>query len=217
MNPSPVVRRRFGALFVLFLASSPTSALLAQGKPTSRKPVPAPALLITALAGQAIPVLPLTYVVVDDSIGDAVVPTTRVALLRWADSIVAEEIIARAPEVTWIMGAELRRKTRSAPGMLPAPDRLGQASLRFENLKRIPDPLFGYLRALVALADGRLVLVPASVRLTATEGGVRAETMFVLADGRTGDIIWRSSPVAVARTAAGAIKATVAYILPDIR
>jgi hypothetical protein len=209
--------RRLGALIVLLLASSPSGALLAQGKPSSRKPVPAPALLITSLAGQAIPVLPLTYVVVDDSIGDSAVPTTRAALLTWADSIVVEEILARAPEVTWIMGAELRRKTRAAPGMLPAPDRLGQASLRFENLKRIPDPLFGHLRALVALADGRLVLVPASVRLTATAGGVRAETMFVLADGRTGTITWRSAPAAVAKTAAAAIKATVDYILPDIR
>lgn len=206
-----------GALIVLLLASSPSGALLAQGKPTSRKPLPAPALLISAIAGQTVPVLPLTYVVVADSIGDSAVPAARAALLAWADSIVAEEILARAPEVTWIMGPELRRKTRAAPGMLPEPQRLGQASLRFENIKRIPDPLFSYLRALAALADGRLVLVPASLRLTATESGVRAETMFVLADARTGTIIWRSLPVAIARTAAGAIKATVDHIFPDAR
>jgi hypothetical protein len=202
---------------VFLLASSPLGALLAQGKPTSRKPAPAPALLISAIAGQTVPILPLTYVVVSDSIRDPAVPAVRTALLAWADSIVAEEILARAPEVSWLLGPELRRKVRAAPGMLPEPDRLGQAALRFENVKRLPDPLFSYLRTLAALANGRLVLVPASVRLTAAEGGVRAETMFVLADARSGAIIWRSSPVVVARTAAAAIKATVDHILPDAR
>ena len=162
--------------------------------------------------------LPLTYVVVDDSIGDAAVHAPRTALLAWADSIVTEELLARAPEVTWIAGPELRRKTRAGAGMLPEPERMGQAALRFENIKRLPDPLFGYLRTLVALADGRLVLVPASVRFTTTEeGGVRAETMFVLADARNGNIIWRSAPVAVGLTAAEALRATVQYILPDAR
>ena len=200
---------------MFLLASSPSGALHAQGKPTPRKPAPAPALLISAIAGQTVPILPLTYVVVDDSVGDAAVPTTRAALLAWADSIVAEEILARAPEVSWLLGPDLRRKVRAAPGMLPEPDRLGQAALRFENVKRLPDPLFSYLRTLVALSNGRLVMVPASVRLTAAASGVRAETMFVLADARSGAIIWRSSPVVVGKTAAAAIKATVDHVLPD--
>lgn len=217
MKPLLVVPRRIGALIAFLLASSTPGALLAQGKPTPQEPAPAPALLVSAIAGQKIPVLPLTYVVVDDSIRDAAVHVPRTALLVWADSILAEEILARAPEVTWILGPDLRRKTRSAPGMLPEPERLGQAALRFENIKRLPDPLFGYLRTIVALADGRLVLVPTSVRLTAAEGGVQAETMFVLADARSGTIIWRSAPIAMGRTAAEAIKATVDHILPDAR
>ena len=217
MNPSPVARRRIGALTVFLLASSLSGSLIAQGKPAPRKPAPAPALLISAIAGQTLPILPLTYLVVDDSIHDATMPAGRPALLAWADSIVTEEILARAPEVTWLVGPELRRKTRAAPGMLPAPDRLGQAALRFENVKRLPDPLFSHLRTLVALSNGRLVLVPASVRLAAVEGGVRAETMFVLADARSGAIIWRSSPVVTAPTATAAIKATVDHILPDVR
>ncbi len=217
MNPSLIARRLTGALIVFLLASSPSGSLPAQAKPSSRKPVPAPALLISAIAGQTVPILPLTYVVVDDSTGDAAVPTSRSALLAWADSIVAEEILARAPEVSWLLGPELRRKVRAAPGMLPEPDRLGQAALRFENVKRLPDPLFSYLRTLAALANGRLVMVPASLRLSAAPGGVRAEAMFVLADARSGAIIWRSAPIVIGRTAAAAIKATVDHVLPDAR
>ena len=217
MNLSPVARRRIGALIVFLLALSPSGSLLAQGKPTTRQPAPAPALLISAIAGQTVPILPLTYLVVDDSIHDAAMPAGRAALVAWADSIVTEEIVARAPEVTWLLGPALRRKVRAAPGMLPEPERFGQAGLRFENVKRLPDPLFSYLRTLVALANGRLVLAPASVRLTVSAGGVRAETMFVLADARSGTVIWRSLPVAMAPTAAAAIKATVDHILPDAR
>jgi hypothetical protein len=216
VKPLLVAARRVGALRAFLLASLPTGALLAQ-TPTPPEAAPAPALLVSAIAGQKIPVLPLTYVVVDDSIRDAAIQLPRTALLAWADSIVAEAMLARAPEVTWILGSELRRKVRAAPGMLPEPGRMGQAALRFVNVKRIPEPLFGYLRTLVALADGRLVLVPASLRLTAAEGGVRAETMFVLADARSGAVIWRSSPVVVGKTAAEALRATVAYILPDAR
>jgi hypothetical protein len=206
---SLVVVRRSGAL-TLFLLSTSAGSTLAQGKPA-----PAPALQVSALAGQSVPVLPLTYVMVGDSIHDKAVPSSRVPLLAWADSIVAEEILSRAPEISWVMGDELRRKTRAAPGMLPPPDRLGQAALRFENIKRLPDPLFGNLRTIVALADGRMVLVPASVRFTAVDSLVRAETMLVLADARSGAIIWRSAPVATGRTAAEALKATIDHIFPD--
>lgn len=210
MNPSLAVARRFGAQLLLALTLLP-HAVPAQGK----KPEPASALLVSAIAGQSVPVLPLTYLVVNDSVHDAAIPAGRVARLAWADSILAEAILARAPEVTWVLGAELRRKARAAPGMLPTPDRLGQAALRFTNIKRLPDPLFGYLRTLVAVADGRMVLVPASVRFTREDSLVRAETMFVLADGRGGAVIWRSAPAGYGKTAAEALTATVNFIFPD--
>jgi hypothetical protein len=39
--------------------------------------------------------------------------------------------------------------------------------------------------------------------------------MLVLADGRTGAIIWRSAPKATATSAAAALKATIDHIFPD--
>jgi hypothetical protein len=39
--------------------------------------------------------------------------------------------------------------------------------------------------------------------------------MLVMADGRTGTVIWRSAPRATARTAAEALKATIDHIFPD--
>lgn len=212
MNASLVVARRSGALtLLLLLALCSPGTLHAQGG----KAAPAPALMVSSIAGQYLPVLPLTYVIVGEAVPDTTIPKAHAALVAWADSIVQEEILARGPEVNWISGAELRRKTRSAPGMVSSPDRLGQAALRFANIKRLPDPLFSNVRTIVALSNGRLVLVPAAVHFTAVGDSVRAETILVLADGRTGTIIWRSSPTATAATAAGALKATIDHIFPD--
>jgi hypothetical protein len=118
--------------------------------------------------------------------------------------------------VDWVLPPDLRRRARRAPGIAPDPDRMGQALLRADGIKRVPDPLSSSLRALVAIADGRYVLVPASVRFLHAEGGIVAQMNVVLADARTGDILWRSHPSATGATAGDALAGTIARILPDI-
>jgi hypothetical protein len=175
---------------------------------------PSSVLNATALAGQPVPVLPITYIVSDGVSG---VPTDRLASMAWADSIVGETLEARGPEVQWVMPQALRAVSRRAPSMLPPPDKLGQATLRAEKIERVPDPLRVYLRTLAALTHSRVVMVPAAVRFEPVEGGVRAEVDLVLADARNGSIIWRSRPSAVAATSAEALRIAVSLILPDLR
>jgi hypothetical protein len=187
------------------------------GKPP--KPLPAPGLLLAPLAGQPIAVLPVSYVI-SDGVTAADLPATRAAELSWADSILAEELQARGPEATWILPPELRRVARRAPGMVVDPDKMGQSVMRYENLKRVPDPLLSNIRSLVAMTGSRYVFIPAALRFlpagAGTGAGVTVEVTLVLADARNGEVVWRSTPVATAPSAGAALAATIARILPDV-
>jgi hypothetical protein len=198
----------------MLIAGSGCAHAQQSGKPP--KPLPAPALLLAPLAGQPVAVLPVTYLVTE---GDPVagLPETHAAQIAWADSILAEHLQARGPEATWIMPDELRRVARRAPGMVVDPDRMGQSVMRYENLKRVPDPFLSSIRSMAALTSSRFVMIPAAVRFTQGTAGVRAEVVLVLADSRSGEIAWRSTPVTTAATAGAALAATIAWILPDAR
>lgn len=175
----------------------------------------APALAVAPLAGQRVPVLPLTLMTVDPSL-EASLPTDRVARLAWADSVIADVLMSRGPEVTWVLPAELRASARRAPGTVTDPDRMGHALMRAQGIDVVPDPLRSYLRSLTAMTNSRMVMIPAAVRFTVdSAGGVRAETVLVLADSRNGAVMWRSQPVATAATAREAFRATITHILPD--
>jgi len=200
------------AAALLFVAVPACAQATKEGK--EPKVAPAPALLLSPLAGQSIPVLPLTYVVADSAAG-AAMPADLHTRLRWADSLIGEVLQMRGPEVTWLLGDELRRIARRAPGTISDPDKMGQAMLRADGLKRIPDPLFSQLRMLAALTNGRQVMVPAAARFQSVPGGIRAEVVLVLADARSGALLWRSTPFAIAATPSAALAAAVARILPD--
>jgi hypothetical protein len=179
---------------------------------------PAPPLVapiaVPPLAGQKVAVLPITHLLVPTALaGDSVVsPRTR-GLAR-ADSAFGEFLTARVPEVTWVLPDELRRIARRAPGMMGDPDKLGQASLRNPNLQIVPDPLRSSLRTLAALSDSRYVLVPASAVFDGVPGTVRADLVFVLADTRTGSILWRATPRGEGPDAATAYEAAILQVVP---
>lgn len=175
---------------------------------------PAAALSVTALSGQRVPVLPITYILADSVVG---LPATHAELVAWADSIVGEAFEIRGPEVQWVLPPALRSAVRRAPSMLPPPDKLGQAILRSPRIDRVPDPLRIHLRALAALTNSRMIMVPAAVRFSNVTGGVQAEIDFVLADARNGSVAWRSRPTAVAATPGEALRLATQYLLPDVR
>ncbi|HYF38813.1 MAG TPA: hypothetical protein VD930_03915 [Gemmatimonadales bacterium] len=171
-----------------------------------------------ALAGQTIAVLPITLVVADPALeSDSVYRPyreRRSALLR-ADSLVGAGIQARAPEVNWVLPPELRKVARRSAGFVEDPDQMGQAILRAPNLTKVPDPLRSSLRGLVAMVDGRIAFVPASLGFGPEPNGqIRADLTLVLADGRNGKILWRSVAYGRGSTPDQALNAAVAAVLP---
>jgi hypothetical protein len=73
---------------------------------------------------------------------------------------------------------------------------MGQAMLRSPKLRDLPDPLRSSLRNLMAVAGGRVVMVPASLGFgRQADGRLRADLSLVLADTRTGKVVWRSQAV----------------------
>jgi len=95
------------------------------------------------------------------------------------------------------------------------PDEMGQAALRSQRLKEIPEGLHASLRNLTALINGRIVFVPAALGfLKDSSGQVRAELSLVAADARSGRILWRSVPAATGRTPAAALASALAAVLP---
>ncbi|MES2305724.1 MAG: hypothetical protein V4558_09455 [Gemmatimonadota bacterium] len=203
---------RLALLAAFALSSGACAATAQQGKPA--KVAAAPSLLLAPLAGQAIPVLPITFLL-SDSVTPPGLPAENAVRLAWADSIVAATLQLRGPEVTWVLPAELRRVAKRAPGLVTDPDRMGQAMLRNDGFNRTPDPLRSYLRSLSAMTDSRDILVPAAVRFVPAASGAKVEVTLVLVDSRNGQVLFRSHPVGAGATAAEALTAAIAHILPD--
>jgi len=186
-----------GKYFLILLAS-----LSCGGKKSDQQPPPAPtAPLPTAgLAGQRVALTPLALVAAEDSLHWETLIADRRATLDKSDSIIATLLTARAPEVTWVAPAELRRIARRAPGIAADPDQMGTPFLRADNIIDVPDPLRYQLRTLMGLAGGRYVLVPAGLvfrkppnRPTAEPPVAVAELSLVLIDTRIGKIGWRTT------------------------
>jgi len=177
------------------------------------------ALSAMSLAGQKVPVLPITMIVSDPDIEpDSLYAPyrERAAALRRADSLIVLELQSRGPEVTWLTPHELRKLARRAPGMLNDPDQLGQAMLRSERLEKIPDGLAAQLRKLVAIAGGRMVLVPAALSFSHTPDGLyRADLALVLVDTRRNEVVWRSGAVGQGAGPDVALRSALLTVFPE--
>ena len=163
-------------------------------------------------------VLPLTLVVADPALEtDSVLADysdRRVAPLR-ADSLVGEGLRSRGPEVNWVLPPQLRKIARRSAGVVDDPDQMGQAILRSPGIEKVPDPLRSSIRALVALAGGRLALVPAALGFGPDPNGqIRADLTLVLADSRSGKVLWRSQAYGRGASPDQALNAAMAAVLP---
>jgi len=179
---------------------------------------PIPPVPSEGLAGQQVALVPLTLVVTDpafqsDTLFDRY-RDRRAALLR-ADSIIGEAFVGRAPEVRWVLPPALRKLARRAPGIVDDPDQMGQALLRAPKLKDVPDPLRASLRNLMAVAGGRVAMVPAALGFSPdADGRIRAELSLVAADTRSGKVVWRSLALGGGATPDAALTAALEAVLP---
>jgi hypothetical protein len=215
----PSIIRRYPVLLGAGLLLSCSAPAQAQHESQPPQPVPAVKILPSqALAGKKVGVLPLTLLVADPTIqsdpiyGDY---KDRRSGLNRADSLISEALLGRGPEVHWILPPELRKMARRAAGFVPDPDDMGQAVLRAPKLQDIPDPLRASLRSLLAIADGRLALVPAALGFgPEPDGRIRADLSLVVADARTGKVMWRSLAQGWGKTPDEALNDALATVLP---
>jgi hypothetical protein len=203
--------RRLAIAATLALAVVVALPLTAQQVPTL--PVPS-----EALAGQEVAVMPLTLVATDPAfLSDTTFARyrDRRTTLSWADSVIGDAFVGRAPEVRWVLPPELRKVARRSPGIVGDPDQMGQALLRSPKLRSIPDPLRSSLRNLMAVVGGRVAMVPASLGFVPdTARRVRAELSLVAADTRSGKVLWRSLALGSGPTPDAALVAALDAVLP---
>jgi hypothetical protein len=175
------------------------------------------------LAGQRVSLYPLTLVAAEDSLGwDALLRERRTTLTR-ADSIIGTLLTARAPEVGWILPADLRRTARRAIGIATDPDQMGTSVLRAEKLDVVPDPLRTQLRSLTALAGDRFAVIPAALiykRRPHTAAApllqATAELSIVMVDVRTARVVWRTTARSDGADAWTALTGAVKALTPGL-
>ncbi|MDX2193780.1 MAG: hypothetical protein NW201_10535 [Gemmatimonadales bacterium] len=206
------------ALLLLLLLLPPAAAAQAPAA-DARKAQPDENRIFatTQLAGQRVSVLPVGGVMVLDGVPeDSLLGAfrDRRAGLRRADTLLANALLERLPDITWLTPDDVRRLARRAPSLIPDADRMGQTVVRSAGLREVPDPLRNQARALAALANGRYALVPSMLVLSREAALLRADLVLVLADPRSGGILWRSVAVGRDATAEGALKRALAAVLP---
>jgi len=185
-------------------------------------PVPAAPQVLpvptAALVGQSVALMPITLVAADPALqADTIYAPyrDRQTAILWADSLIGEAFTGRAPEVRWVLPAELRKVARRSPGIVGDPDQMGQAALRSPKLNELPDPLRSSLRNLMAVVGGRAVMVPASLGFgRQADGRVRADLALAVADTRTGKVIWRSIAIGSGSNPREALAAALTAVLP---
>ncbi len=178
---------------VFALVTVVASLAAAQSVLAQKRPVTQP-LVVNAVAGQGVAIVPVNMFLIEPEVPPGTFALARPALLRWVDSVLFEGASSRAPEVKWIPPQELRRISRRAGGLMPDPDQMGQSIMRSWGMSSVPDPLRSNLRRLLAVAGGsRYAMIPASVVFKSDSTGALAVDMAVLlADVRTGRVVWRS-------------------------
>ena len=147
------------------------------------------------LAGQHVALVPLTLVVADPLLQSDTLYAgyrDRRATLTWADSLIGEAFVGRAPEVKWVLPPALRKIARRvARASWAIPTRWARRCCGRPSCKDVPDPLRASLRNLMAVVGGRVAMVPAALSFSRDTAGARARR--ALARGRRHPDAARSS------------------------
>jgi hypothetical protein len=154
--------------------------------------VPVSVVPVAAFAGANVLLLTVGGVIVGDSASPLPdLDARRTALLGAAYAALDTAVRRDAREVTWMGVEEQQRIARRNPTLGLEPDRFATAFVIGLKVDRVPDPLWGQVRTMAAMAGARYALVPAGVKLTGVPGALTATYVLVLADTRTGLVLWR--------------------------
>jgi hypothetical protein len=108
------------------------------------------------------------------------------------DAELADALASRGEGVRWLMPPALRAVLARSPATDVPLDALPVGFFLQAEVERIGDPLYGQLRRLAALADGRLALIPIEVRhrADAPDRPGAIEVVATLIDTSNGRVFW---------------------------
>jgi hypothetical protein len=109
-----------------------------------------------------------------------------------ADAELADALGARGDGVRWLMPPALRSMLARSPALDVPIDALPVGVFLDAQVDRVGDPLYGQLRRLAALANGRIALIPVEVRHRpdTPERPGAIEVVATLIDTTTGRVVW---------------------------
>ena len=220
MKTRPLSRRPVLSSLVLSLALASAAACGGRSAETAPSPqkrpeVPARPLNTLTLAGQKVVVLPLTILLIEDSVPGGALLADRTRGLPWADSLIGAAFTTHSPEVDWVLPPALRKIAKRTQGVTVDPDHMGQAIMRVPKIDVVPDPLRSSLRTMAAIAGAVEAVIPAAASLLHGPGDtVHAELAMVLAYVRTGQVLWRTLATGSGRTPTLAFNAALQTVLP---
>jgi hypothetical protein len=174
-------------------------------------------LPVNSLNGSSVLLLVVGGLSLGDSTGTLPdLETRRAELLQAANATLDTAVRLNGRGVTWMGLEEQRRAARRNPTLGLEPDQFATSYLLGGTVDRVPDPLWGQLRSLGAITGARFAVVPAAVRIAGQPGALTASYVVVVADVRTGTVMFRSraagrpmaSPEAALASAAGTVIAT---------
>jgi hypothetical protein len=179
----------------LFAAAASASCGPSDPPETRPQPTVGPARPLAGLAAQRVVVAPALALREGDPAGWAArIPRLR-EFLRVLDDEIAAALADRGLGQAWVFPDQLWRGHSRNPSLGVDPYRLATNPLRGARLavgERVPEPLASQLRTLVAVHDGRLVLLPVEVffDIDRTGGTGRTALRLALIDARGADIRW---------------------------
>lgn len=171
------------------------------------------------LAGQSILVLPTQFLSFGDSLGWRSSVQRRAEYLAGLDDEIGFALGERGLSRKWTFANAISRVARNNAMMVADPHALSAESLREpiaveETLK---EPLGSQIRSLLALVNGRFVLLPVELKTESSNGTGVAVLKLMLIDARLAKVKWigevRSERL---REFSPAIAASVASRLADL-
>jgi hypothetical protein len=173
---------------------------------------------LAAIAGQPLMVAPVQSF---RSTSLALNADWTAAAKQALDSALSDTLRARVNNGEWVYPAALLTSFKQNPTYATDPRALSVQPLRGAKLNvgdRLPEPLASQLRTMIALHEGRLVLLPIELRLEPAPGGLsRTVLKLVLVDPRASIVNWSGEVAGVeSGTFSGAFAGPLASRVADL-
>ncbi len=123
-----------------------------------------------------------------------VLPFQRVAAVGGdADAELAFGLRERGGLVSWVLPEEIDAVLQRSPGMDARTRGLPVDQFLVAEVRRVGDPLYGYLRRMAALVNADVALLPVlAAGVAGADGGTAVRVHAALIDVRSGRVLWFS-------------------------